>query len=140
MTLTEKEFGRIYELMKWGVEKQNLQDPHFLSAFKKIESIHEIKGDKYIICSKNDAPKAYSSLSNDAKEFINKRIEEGYKNTYHSIMAILGDRWIRNNNSVDKEEFRKEYIEKNNILADDLDAFNEVFDAAFSSFLKKHKH
>ena len=138
MTLSEKEFGRIYELMKWGVEKQNLQDPHFLSAYKKIESIHDIKGEKYVICAGNKGISTYSTVSDEAKSFIDKRIEEGYKNTYHSIMSVLGDR-LNKKIFVDKDSFREEYIARYNISPSDLDAFDEVYNAAFSAFSKKHK-
>ena len=138
MTLSEKEFGRIYELMKWGVEKQNLQDPHFLSAYKKIESLHEIKGEKHIICADSKVAPTYSTLSDEAKSFIDKRIEEGYKNTYHSIMSVLGDR-LNKKIFVDKDSFREEYIARYNISPSDLEAFDEVYNAAFSAFSKKHK-
>lgn len=140
MVLTDFEFDRVFEFVKWGVEKQNIQNPDFISAYQKLYELHNTKAERYIISVDQDHPAntTYSSLSDKAKLFIEKRIEEGKKNTYHSIMAILNDRFTRSI-YVDKETFRQEYIDKYGILSEDYEAFNEVFDTAFSNFFRKNK-
>ena len=139
MVLSSSEFNKVFELVKWGVEKQGLSDSDFLSAYEKLYNLHNKKAEKYIITVNQNysAGVTRSSLSNKAKLFIDKRIEEGKKDTYHSIMAILDGRWKRSM-CIDKEEFRKEYIEKHNISTDDYDAFNEVYDVAYSVFFSRN--
>ena len=140
MVLSGSEFNKVFEIVKWGVEKQGLNNPDFVSAYEKLYNLHNAKADKYIISVDQNAATGTtrSSLSDKAKLFIDKRIEAGKKDTYHSIMAILNERWKRSI-YVDKEDFRKEYIAKYDISPDDYEAFNEVYETAFSVFFSRNK-
>ena len=73
MILSASEFNRVYELVKWGAEKQGLKDPDFISAYQKLYNLHNARADKYIISvEQNYAISATrSSLSDKAKLFIN---------------------------------------------------------------------
>ena len=79
LNLNIKEVQRIYESMKWINEKGSITDPDFISAFEKISFLNE----------QTIKDKKYSDLSAEAMEFIERRTNAGYKNTYHSIMSVL---------------------------------------------------
>ena len=90
MVLTESEINRIYETMDAVYKKVDIYDCAFLSAFDKIETLKN-KGGDFKLKVHIDGT-SYSGMSEDAHNYIEFRIKNGYKNTYHSIQAVLANK------------------------------------------------
>lgn len=144
MELSNIEIQRIYECMKWLNDKGNIKDPDFKSAFKKIADLNNRNANHfspYQVTSKTIKNQRYRDLSPEAFDFIERRINQGYKNTYHSIMAVLEDR-RKKVSSVDelrrmKSLIYENYIYKYKINDSDIHIFNEIFECAFNNSLTK---
>lgn len=92
MKLSNIEIQRIYESMKWINDKGNIKDPDFVSAFEKITDLRNRNASCFSLCavtSKSIRNQKYRDMSPEAFDYIEQRINQGYKNTYHSIMAVL---------------------------------------------------
>ncbi len=144
MRLNSAEIQRIYESMKWINDKGNIKDRDFISAFEKINELRSKKASHYSLCavfSKNERSKRYADMSPPAFAYIEKRIQEGHKNTYHSIMAVL-ENYRKRIDSADelcdkKSLIYDDYIHKYHIKDSDIAVFDEIFDTAFSNSLSK---
>ncbi len=131
MDFTKAELSRIYELTQWAVEKKSTKDRDCISAYSKMKSLIELNADFYRINEVGKTP--YGALSDNAKAYIKRREQEGKKNTYHSIMAVLDYR-RKHESSLDKEDIRNKYISKYKIDNTDIAVFNEIFDTCFDVF------
>ena len=88
MILNKNEISRIYETMKLLKEKTNIKDIDYNNALNKLETL--VNCNTNIVCNRRRVSrKGYKNLSDEARNFINRRIEEGHRNTYHSLMSVL---------------------------------------------------
>lgn len=141
MNFSNVELKRVYELTQWAVEKKNIKDKDFLSAYDKLKKLNDMDADEYRISAISRTPMSmskptYGALSDEAKKYIDRRVQEGNKNTYHSIMAVL-DNYRKHNSSIDKEDIRRKYIDKYRIDEADMAMFNEIFDTCFEVFSER---
>ena len=133
MILSNSEFNRIFQFVEWGVTKKEISDPDFISAYQKLLKLSNVNNNEYSINEVKTNKSTYDSLSDKAKDYIDKRIEQGFKNTYHSLMAVL-DNKSKHSKDWDKEAIKREYISKYHIQSDDYEAFDEIFETCFSTF------
>lgn len=144
MKLSNIEIQRIYESMKWINDKGNIKDPYFISSFEKITDLHKRRASCFSLCavsSRAIRSKKYRDMSPEAFNFIQQRINQGYKNTYHSIMAVL-ESHRKKNDSIDelrekKPQIYENYIHKYKINELDIPVFDEIFECAFNNTLSK---
>lgn len=144
MKLSNIEIQRIYESMKWINDKGNIKDPDFISAFEKITDLRNRNASCFSLCavtSKSIRNQKYRDMSPEAFDFIEQRINQGYKNTYHSIMAVL-ESHRKKVDSIDelrekKSQIHESYIHKYKINASDIPVFDEIFECAFNNSLSK---
>ena len=144
MKLSNIEIQRIYESMKWINDKGNIKDPDFVSAFEKITYLHNRNASYYSLCAvtpRSIRNQKYRDMSPEAFVFIEQRINQGYKNTYHSIMAVL-ESHRKKVDSIDelrekKSQIHESYIHKYKINASDIPVFDEIFECAFNNTLSK---
>ena len=143
MKLSNAEMQRIYESMKY-INDKGVKDTDFILAFEKIRDLNSKKSSFYsfnVVTPKAIRQQAYRDLSPEAHDFIERRINEGYKNTYHSIMAVLeGHRKkVDSTNDLYKKKplIYKNYIRKYKIDAADIAVFDEIFECAFNNTLSK---
>ena len=80
---------------------------------------------------------AYSEMPKEYVDYIEKRIKEGKKNTYHSIMAVLENKG--ESAFTQKNKIKKDYIEKYEIEEKDASLFDEFFEYVYKMFLIKNK-
>lgn len=144
MKLSNIEIQRIYESMKWINDKGSIKDPDFISAFEKISDLNNRNAACFSLCqvtSKAFKNQKHRDMSLEAFDFIERRINLGYKNTYHSIMAVL-ENHRKKVDSVDelremKSSIHEEYIHKYKINDSDIPVFDEIFECAFNNSLTK---
>lgn len=142
MILNKREINRIYEVMKCLKEKVNIKDEDFNQALNKIEVLNNCK--KNIVCLSEKTSKkgkGYSDLSEEACNFIARRKEEGYKNTYHSLMSVLGNKLLIYDTKESlinhKYNISHEYVKKYKIKESDQEVFDEIYDICFEKTLTK---
>lgn len=148
MILNTNEISRIYETMKLLKEKANIKDIDYNNALNKLETL--VNCNTNIVCTKKKycksledviLRKGYSDLSEEARNFITRRIEEGYKNTYHSLMSVLGYKIYYCSKKEELEENKKliykRYIEKYKIKESDIKEFDEIYEICFERVLSK---
>ena len=110
MNFNKAELRRIYELTQWAVEKKSIKDKDFLSAYDKLKKLNDMNADEYRISTISRTPMSkptYGALSDEAKAYIDRRVQEGKKNTYHSIMAVL-DNYRKHESDLDKGRYPKQ--------------------------------
>lgn len=141
MILTKNEISRIYETIKILKEKANIKDINYNSALDKLEILNNCNKNIVCLVEKSKAGKRFSDLSEEAYNFITRRKEEGYKNTYHSIMSVLSNKiliYVTKELLIDhKDTIANEYIKKYKIKEQDIKVFYEIYEVCFSRTLKK---
>ncbi len=141
MRLSKAEMRHIYECIKETDDNGGIKDHEFITAFKKIKYFYNCNADYFNVCEVTARAvhgKRYSDLSPEAANFIKRRISEGYKNTYHSLMAVLESRRKRIDSTDElREKDYRAYVNKYKIEDADIPVFDEIFECAFNNFSAK---